>query len=78
MYIHKCRYNSNPNPNLDFILISYLFFLGTESPCHYDPFHNIICQVYGRKEIILFHPDQNVGIYVNICMYAFICHILLS
>mmetsp|Transcript_7929 Transcript_7929/g.7984 ORF Transcript_7929/g.7984 Transcript_7929/m.7984 type:complete len:285 (-) Transcript_7929:203-1057(-) len=36
---------------------------GTESPCHYDPFHNIICQVYGKKEIILYPPEENVNLY---------------
>jgi hypothetical protein len=36
---------------------------GTESPCHYDPFHNIICQVYGKKEVILYSPEENVNLY---------------
>lgn len=36
---------------------------GTESPCHYDPFHNIICQVYGTKEVILYSPEENVHLY---------------
>jgi lysine-specific demethylase 8 len=36
---------------------------GTESPCHYDPFHNIICQVYGKKEVILYSREENVNLY---------------
>ena len=29
---------------------------GTYSPCHYDPFENMLCQVFGNKEVILFPP----------------------
>ena len=35
-------------------------FLGSESPCHQDPFHNILCQVYGTKHVLLFPPGQHV------------------
>lgn len=33
---------------------------GSESPCHQDPFHNILCQVYGTKHVLLFPPEQHV------------------
>lgn len=35
----------------------------TDSPCHYDPFQNILCQVIGKKEIYLFAPDQSSSLY---------------
>lgn len=37
--------------------------LGSESPCHQDPFHNILCQVYGTKHVLLFPPEQHVRTY---------------
>lgn len=36
---------------------------GVKSPCHYDPFSNILCQVFGTKHVILFHPDQSENLY---------------
>lgn len=36
---------------------------GTVSPCHYDPFHNILCQVIGKKEVILFDPSLSSYLY---------------
>jgi lysine-specific demethylase 8 len=35
----------------------------TESPCHYDPYNNILCQVFGRKSITLFRPESSAGLY---------------
>jgi hypothetical protein len=35
----------------------------TTSPCHHDPFQNILCQVFGRKNIILFPPGQAKYLY---------------
>ena len=35
---------------------------GSESPCHRDPFHNILCQVYGEKTVLLFSPSDEVCI----------------
>lgn len=29
---------------------------GTASPCHFDPFENLLCQVVGKKEVTLFAP----------------------
>eukprot|EP01032_Pedospumella_encystans_P033426 gene33426-37772_t len=31
--------------------------LGSVSPCHFDPFHNLLCQVVGSKEVTVFAPD---------------------
>mmetsp|Transcript_19848 Transcript_19848/g.19955 ORF Transcript_19848/g.19955 Transcript_19848/m.19955 type:complete len:271 (+) Transcript_19848:85-897(+) len=36
---------------------------GIASPCHYDPFQNILCQVIGSKRVILFHPSQTSNLY---------------
>lgn len=37
--------------------------LGTMSPCHYDPYHNILCQIVGQKRILLFPYDQEKYLY---------------
>jgi len=37
---------------------------GSISPCHNDPFHNILCQIYGSKRIILFPPDSKDHLYL--------------
>jgi lysine-specific demethylase 8 len=29
---------------------------GSVSPCHFDPYENLLCQVVGRKEVVLFSP----------------------
>lgn len=36
---------------------------GTISPCHYDPYDNILVQISGEKEIILFNPSQSDLLY---------------
>ena len=41
-------------------------FLGSESPCHRDPFHNILCQIYGEKKVILFAPSEEVILLINL------------
>jgi Cupin-like domain len=59
---------SHPLPPLYLPILSYpiqsitCYFshLGSESPCHQDPFHNILCQVYGTKHVLLFPPEQHV------------------
>ena len=36
---------------------------GTDSPCHYDPFQNVLCQVFGSKTVLLFTPDEAHSLY---------------
>ena len=36
---------------------------GSESPCHHDPFHNLLCQVFGTKRVVLFPPDEDMNLY---------------
>lgn len=32
---------------------------GVDSPCHVDPYENLLCQIVGRKKILLFSPQQS-------------------
>ena len=36
---------------------------GSTSPCHYDSTHNILCQVFGVKHVILFPSDEGKLLY---------------
>uniref|UniRef100_A0A1I8MKG7 JmjC domain-containing protein n=1 Tax=Musca domestica TaxID=7370 RepID=A0A1I8MKG7_MUSDO len=36
---------------------------GTISPMHYDPKHNILCQIFGSKKIILASPKDSDNLY---------------
>ncbi|KAL7276785.1 hypothetical protein RUND412_000209 [Rhizina undulata] len=36
---------------------------GTVSPLHTDPYHNILCQVVGRKYVRLYPPDETEKVY---------------
>jgi len=36
---------------------------GTISPMHYDPKHNLLCQVFGSKRIILAAPEDTENLY---------------
>ena len=33
------------------------------SPCHYDPFQNVLCQVIGSKRVILYSPSDSEYLY---------------
>ena len=36
---------------------------GSVSPCHYDPFNNLLVQIYGSKRVLLFDPQNSAGLY---------------
>eukprot|EP01041_Mallomonas_annulata_P000412 gene412-746_t len=36
---------------------------GIYSPCHIDPFQNILCQILGTKKVVLFPNDQSKFLY---------------
>lgn len=36
---------------------------GTSSPCHFDPYNNMLCQVLGTKHVLLFPPKEKPFLY---------------
>ncbi|KAL8711336.1 MAG: hypothetical protein Q9220_004233 [cf. Caloplaca sp. 1 TL-2023] len=53
-----------PPPQLEEPLLNAWFGpAGTVSPLHTDPYHNILCQVVGKKYIRLYDPDQTAKLY---------------
>ena len=37
----------------------------TASPCHYDPYHNLLCQVSGEKRVLLLDPEYKDCMYMH-------------
>jgi lysine-specific demethylase 8 len=35
----------------------------TSSPCHFDPFQNMLCQIIGNKQVILFPQSSSSNLY---------------
>lgn len=36
---------------------------GTVSPLHFDPKNNLLCQIFGHKRVILYHPNDSSNLY---------------
>ncbi len=53
-----------PQPKLEEPLLNaWLGPAGTVSPLHTDPYHNILCQVVGKKYVRLYSPAETENVY---------------
>ena len=53
-----------PEPRLDEPILNTWFGpAGTVSPLHTDPYHNILCQVVGKKYVRLYAPEESERVY---------------
>ena len=54
----------HPQPKLNEPLLNAWFGpAGTVSPLHTDPYHNILCQVVGKKYVRLYNPHETERLY---------------
>lgn len=58
-------YCSLRSSNTDVDIKAWLGPEGTVSPLHYDPKHNLLCQVFGSKRIILASPKDSQYLYAH-------------
>lgn len=58
-----CTSIGSSNNALDVDIKAWLGPEGTTSPMHIDEKHNLLCQVFGSKRIILAAPDASINLY---------------
>lgn len=58
-----CCLSENTENDIDPDIKAWLGPKGTISPMHHDPKHNLLCQVFGRKYIILAAPEDTANLY---------------
>lgn len=56
-----CSLSETENDNV--IVNAWFGPRGTISPCHHDPYHNLLAQVVGEKYIRLYSPDCDPLLY---------------
>lgn len=55
--------SNHPSSNPD--IKAWLGPKGTVSPMHHDPKHNLLCQVFGHKQVILAAPEDSGNLYAH-------------
>ncbi|KAH0552061.1 bifunctional peptidase and arginyl-hydroxylase JMJD5 [Cotesia glomerata] len=58
-----CNFVDEDKENTEVDINAWFGPKGTVSPLHYDPRDNLLCQVFGHKQIILYHPEDSKYLY---------------